>query len=349
MLGPVVLDVEGPRLTAADRDRLRHPLVGMVILFGRNYRSPDELAELTTEIHALRDPALIIAVDHEGGRVQRFRQPPFTRIPAMAELGRLWDDDVLRACRVAASTGYVMAAELRAFGVDLTFAPVLDIDWQRSGVIGNRAFHSDARVVAMLASHLCHGMALAGMANCGKHFPGHGWAEADSHTHEPTDERALSAIQAADMAPYGWIGATLASVMPAHVIYPQIDTQPAGFSRRWIGEILRGELGFTGAIFSDDLTMEGAKVAGTVVNAGQMAIDAGCDFVLVCNNPQKADELLTGLKWSASPAFAERLARMQPRGAALPIETLQASMLYRQALADVQAWAARASAAAPGS
>ncbi len=341
MLGPVVLDVEGPRLTAADRDRLRHPLVGMVILFARNYRSPAELAALTAEIHALRDPALIIAADHEGGRVQRFREPPFTRIPAMAELGRLWDEDVLLACRTAASAGFVMAAELRAFGVDLTFAPVLDLDWGRSGVIGDRSFHADARVVAMLANHLCHGMALCGMANCGKHFPGHGWAEADSHTHEPTDERAFSDIRAADLAPYGWMGATLASVMPAHVIYPQVDALPAGFSRRWIGEILRGELGFTGAIFSDDLTMEGAKIAGTVVNAGQMAIDAGCDFVLVCNSPQKADELLAGLRWTSSPGFEERLARMQPRGDALSIEALQASQLYRQARADLQAWVAR--------
>jgi beta-N-acetylhexosaminidase len=341
VLGPVVLDVEGPRLTAADRDRLRHPLVGMVILFARNYRSPAELAELTGEIHALRDPSLIIAVDHEGGRVQRFREAPFTRIPAMAELGRLWDKDVLLACRSAASAGFVMASELRAFGVDLTFAPVLDLEWKRSGVIGDRSLHADARVVTLLASQLCHGMALAGMANCGKHFPGHGWAEADSHTHEPTDERSQRAIAADDMAPYGWLGTTLASVMPAHVIYPRVDRLPAGFSRRWIHDILRGELGFTGAIFSDDLTMEGAKIAGSVVNAGQMAIDAGCDFVLVCNSPQKADELLNGLRWSSSPGFEERLARMQPRGEALPIDRLQASSQYRQAVDDVARWAAR--------
>lgn len=341
MPGPVVLDVEGPRLTAADRDRLRHPLVGMVILFARNYRNPAELAELTAEIHALREPSLIIAVDHEGGRVQRFREAPFTRIPAMAELGRLWDEDVLLACRTAASAGFVMASELRAFGVDLTFAPVLDLAWRRSGVIGDRSLHSDARVVTLLTSQLCHGMALAGMANCGKHFPGHGWAEADSHTHEPTDERELGAISADDMAPYGWLGTTLASVMPAHVIYPQVDRLPAGFSKRWLGDILRSELRFTGAIFSDDLTMEGAKIAGSVVNAGQMAIDAGCDFVLVCNSPQQADALLHGLRWSSSPGFEERRARMQPRGAALSIDRLQASSQYRQAVDDLARWAAR--------
>ena len=338
VLGPVVLDIEGCTLTAQDRERLRHPLVGMVILFSRNYESPQQLRELTHEIHALRSPQLLIAVDHEGGRVQRFRQN-FTAIPPMAALGRLWQRDVLQSCRAALSAGYVMAAELRAHGVDLTFAPVLDLDWGRSGVIGDRAFHADARCVTMLANHLCHGMTLAGMSNCGKHFPGHGWAEADSHHAIPNDERSLAALLEADAAPYGWLGAGLASVMPAHVVYPQVDAMPAGFSRRWIQDILRKQLGFTGAVFSDDLTMEGARVAGSVTDCAQAALDAGCDFILVCNNPRAADEVHNHVQWRSTPAFAQRCARLVPMGVAPHMEQLAAEDRYRAALADVQALA----------
>lgn len=342
-LGPVVVDIAGTMLTAEDRERLSHPLVGMVILFSRNFESVEQLARLTREIHALREPQLVIAVDHEGGRVQRFRQPPFTRLPAMAELGTLWDNDVLLACRSATSAGYVLAAELRAFGVDLSFTPVLDLDWKRSGVIGDRAFHHDARVVAMLSNHLCHGLALAGMSNCGKHFPGHGWAEADSHTHIPGDERPLDALLATDAAPYGWLGVSLASVMPAHVVYPQIDRLPAGFSRRWIQEILRERLGFAGAVFSDDLSMEGARVCGDVTECAQAAIEAGCDFILVCNDSVAADQVLQTLNWRSSPGFEQRLARLQPQGQALTMERLQASEMYRVARADLAALAARTS------
>ncbi len=334
-LGPVVLDIEGCTLTAQDRERLAHPLVGMVILFSRNYESPQQLRELTRQIHALRNPSLLIAVDHEGGRVQRFRTG-FTAIPAMAQLGQLWQRDVLQACRVAVSAGYVMAAELRAHGVDLTFAPVLDLEWSRSDVIGDRAFHADARCVTMLANHLCHGMALVGMSNCGKHFPGHGWAEADSHHAIPTDERSLGAILESDAAPYGWLGASLASVMPAHVVYPQVDALPAGFSRRWIQDILRTQLGFTGAVFSDDLTMEGARVAGGVADCAQQALDAGCDFILVCNNPSAADEVLGHVQWRSTPAFADRSARLVPLGAERDMADLKADARYLAAVADVQ-------------
>jgi len=344
-LGPAVVDIAGTRLTAEDRERLSHPLVGMVILFARNYESPAQLAALTQEIHALRDPALVIAVDHEGGRVQRFRDPPFTRLPPMAALGGLWERDVLHACRTATSVGYVLAAELRAFGVDLSFTPVLDLAWGRSGVIGNRAFARDPRNVAMLASHLCHGLLLAGMANCGKHFPGHGWAEADSHTAIPVDDRALEDLLADDAAPYAWLGVSLASVMPAHVIYPQVDALPAGFSPRWIGEILRGRLGFTGAVFSDDLSMEGARVCGDLAASGQAAIDAGCDFVIVCNSGEAADAVLSSLKWRATEAFEARLARLRPQAAALSIDALQSSAMYRRARADVAALAAEPPAA----
>jgi beta-N-acetylhexosaminidase len=346
-LGPVVVDLAGTQLTAEDRERLLHPRVGMVILFSRNFDSPAQLAALTAEIRALREPALLIAVDHEGGRVQRFRAAPFTPLPAMAELGALWERDVLRACRTAVSAGYVLAAELRAFGVDLSFTPVLDLDWGRSGVIGSRAFARDPRVVTLLAGSLCHGLRLAGMANCGKHFPGHGWAEADSHTAIPTDERALDDVLADDAAPYGWLGVALASVMPAHVIYPQVDRLPAGFSRVWIEDVLRTRLGFTGAVFSDDLSMEGARVCGTVPESAQAAIAAGCDFVLVCNDAAAADRVLDALQWAPSEAFAERLRRLQPQGAPLSIEALQSSATYRAARADLAALAHEAPLAPP--
>lgn len=332
--GPVVVDIEGTELTADDRRRLVHPHTGMVILFARNFASPAQLATLAAEIHALRSPPLVIAVDQEGGRVQRFRDG-FTVVPPLRTLGALWDRDVLGACRVATSCGYVIGAELRAHGVDLSFTPVLDLDWGRSGVIGDRALHGDPRVVTLLASHLNHGLLLAGIANCGKHFPGHGWAEADSHVALPVDERARDEILAADAAPYGWLGAALASVMPAHVVYPAVDPLPAGFSRRWIGEILRGELRFGGAVFSDDLTMAGAQVAGGIVARAQAALDAGCDFVLVCNDRKAADQVLDGIRWTPTPAFARRAARLQPRGPAPTMQELQGDERYRAALADI--------------
>jgi beta-N-acetylhexosaminidase len=338
MLGPVVVDIQGTRLTPVERERLLHPLVGMVILFARNYASPQQLCALTEEIRALRSPPLMIAVDHEGGRVQRFRAPPFTRIGPMAQLGALWDNDVLGACRTAVSIGYVIATELRAHGVDLTFAPVLDLEWGRSGVIGDRALHRDPRVVMLLAAQLCHGMALAGMANCGKHFPGHGWAFADSHTDLPVDERDRGEIVRVDAAPYGWLGVALAGVMPAHVVYREVDSRPAGFSARWIEQILRGELGFTGAVFSDDLSMEGASVAGNIVARGQAALDAGCDFVIVCNNAATAEQVLAGIRWRRSPAFEQRLQRLQPRGPALAVKELSQNATYLAARADVQRW-----------
>jgi len=337
MSGPVVVDVQGLTLTDAERERLRHPLVGMVILFARNFASASQLAALTAEIRDLRSPPLLIAVDHEGGRVQRFREPPFTRLPAMARLGALWDADVLGASRAALSFGYLMAAELRAHGIDLTFAPVLDVEWRRSGVIGDRALHHDPRVVALLAAQLMHGMALAGMANCGKHFPGHGWATADSHTDVPFDERPRTAILGADAAPYRWLGMALAGVMPAHVIYPQVDDRPAGFSRRWIRGVLRRQFGFAGAVFSDDLSMAGARVAGDIVARGQAALDAGCDFILACNDSAAADKLLAGVRWRRSATFERRLARVRPRFAAPSMPQLQEDPRYRAARREVAA------------
>lgn len=232
--GPVMVDVSGTRLTKQEKQRLRHPLVGGVILFARNFENRAQLTTLTRKIHEARGEPLLIAVDHEGGRVQRFREDGFTALPAMSALGQVWDRDPLLAMRLATEAGYVLAAELRACGVDMSFTPVLDLDYGVSKVIGNRALHRDPRVVAMLARALIQGLALAGMAACGKHFPGHGFVEADSHHEIPVDKRSLTEILREDAAPYGWLGdGVLSSVMPAHVIYPKVDSQPAGFSRRW--------------------------------------------------------------------------------------------------------------------
>jgi len=336
MNGPVVVDLAGPRLSAAERDRLRQPLVGMVILFSRNYESLGQLRELCDQIHALRDPPLLIAVDHEGGRVQRFRHG-FTRLPAMAELGRCWERDVLEACRAACAAGFVLGAELRAVGVDLSFTPVLDLDWGRSAVIGDRALHADPRVVTLLAAGLAHGLAVSGMSNCGKHFPGHGWAGADSHLELPLDERPLERILDADAMPYGSLALVLDGVMPAHVVYPAVDAQPAGFSRRWIEDILRGRLGFSGAVFSDDLSMAGARAAGDVLQAAQAALAAGCDLVLVCNDPAAADQVLESLEWRPGAAHAGRMARLVPRGPAPGPQALHAEPRYRAALQALRA------------
>jgi beta-N-acetylhexosaminidase len=291
---PVVIDIAGTALTADDRRRLRHPLTGGLILFARNYADRAQLTRLTAEIKSEREDVLI-AVDHEGGRVQRFRTDGFTHLGPMR--------DALAATDAATATGYVLGAELRACGVELSFTPVLDLDHGGSGVIGDRAFHRDARVVALLAKSLMHGLLLAGMANCGKHFPGHGFVKADSHTDVPVDRRSLKAILADDAAPYRWLSTSLSSVMPAHVVYPRVDSRPAGFSSRWLHDILRGQLGFTGAVFSDDLSMEGARhLDGRdlgYTEAATHALAAGCDMVLLCNQSaddgRALDELLDGL------------------------------------------------------
>ncbi len=313
--GPVVLDVAGTRLTDDDRRRLAHPLVGGVILFARNFESRRQVSALCAEIRALRTPRLMICVDHEGGRVQRFRKG-FSEIPPMRDLGAMWDFDVLGACKRATEIGRTIGRELRAVGVDLSFTPVLDLDHGRSAVVGDRAFHPDPRVVSMLARCLSHGLLLEGMGNCGKHFPGHGWAHADSHHALPVDERGLDEILAADAAPYDWIGDTLLSVMPAHVVYPKVDARPAGFSRVWLQQVLRKRLGYDGLIFSDDLSMEAAVASGGIVQRAKMALSAGCDMVLVCNRPADADALLAGLRYRAPPTLATRLARLMRAGTA---------------------------------
>ncbi|HTH72844.1 MAG TPA: beta-N-acetylhexosaminidase [Trinickia sp.] len=312
-LGPVMLDVEGTSLNDDDIRRLSHPMTGGVILFARHFEDRAQLVALTDAIRAVRND-LLIAVDHEGGRVQRFRTDGFTVLPAMRRLGELWDEDVLFATNVATATGFILAAELRACGIDMSFTPVLDLDYGGSQVIGDRAFHRDPRVVALLAKSVSHGLALAGMSNCGKHFPGHGFATADSHVALATDERPLEAILREDAAPYGWLGIALASVIPAHVIYAQVDDKPAGFSRIWLEEILRGKLGFTGAIISDDLSMEAARAGGTLTEAATAALEAGCDMVLVCNQPRAAEVVLDELQHVPSKASTRRLRRLRARG-----------------------------------
>ena len=344
---PVILDTAGPTLDRADRRRLKHPLVGGVILFGRHWQGRRQLTELCAEIKSIR-PDAVICVDHEGGRVQRFRTDGFTHVAPMRALGELWMRDALAATDAATAAGYVLGSELRACGVDLTLTPVLDLDYGGSSVIGDRAFHRDPRVVALLAKSVMHGLLLAGMGNCGKHFPGHGFVKADSHVEIPVDRRSLKAILAEDAKPYGWLSTSLAAVMPAHVVYPKVDHRPAGFSERWLKDILRGQLGFGGAVISDDLTMEGARrVDGqllTYAEAGALALDAGCDLVPLCNTSQveggrALDEFLDGLgeqqalgHWSADPDSEARRQQLLPQTPPLTWDALMHHGAYQQAL-----------------
>ncbi len=314
-LGPVMLDITGTALTAEERERLLHPLVGGVILFSRNYESPEQLRALVDEIHALREPQLLICVDHEGGRVQRFRWG-FTALPPMRRLGELHDENPKRALRMAENIGWLMAAELRAVGVDFSFAPVLDLDRGVSEVIGDRAFHSNPETVAELAHATMRGIHKAGMAVVGKHFPGHGTVAADSHIALPVDEREFADIAAEDLVPFErMIHYGMEAIMPAHVIYPRVDPEPAGYSHFWLKDVLRGRLGFQGVIFSDDLSMEGAKRAGDIVARGRLALAAGCDMVLVCNDSAAAAQLLDGLGPHDDPVSHLRLVRLHGRTA----------------------------------
>ncbi|MDR2195109.1 MAG: beta-N-acetylhexosaminidase [Gallionellaceae bacterium] len=334
-LGPVMLDVAGTSLTAEDEARLRHPLVGGVILFARNYESPCQLADLTAAIHAARTPPLLIAVDHEGGRVQRFREG-FTRIPAMRELGKIYDTHPQRARHLAHQTGYVLASELRAHGVDFSFTPVLDVDYGASSVIGDRAFHSDPDAIADLAHALLAGLRQGGMHTVGKHFPGHGFVRADSHLEIPVDDRSYTDIELCDLIPFQrMVRFGLTAVMPAHVIYPKVDDKPAGFSEIWLKKILREAMGFEGCIFSDDLSMEGATVAGGIVQRAKAALHAGCDMVLVCNRPDLADELLAGLHWDMPVTSRARLAQMRGRSHPETLLHLREDAEFVQAVCDV--------------
>jgi beta-N-acetylhexosaminidase len=327
-LGPVMIDVAGTELAREEADLLRHPQVGGVILFARNFTSPLQLVRLVAAIRAVRTPEVLIAVDHEGGRVQRFHQG-FSRIPPMRTLGRVWDGNRIEGANAARACGFLIASELQAHGVDFSFAPVLDIDYGESGVIGDRAFHSDPKIVAELAEAFQDGMARGGMATVGKHFPGHGYVRADSHLEVPVDERSFEEIFNADLLPFKRLAkAGMGAVMPAHVIYPNVDARPAGFSRIWLQRILRGQLGFDGVIFSDDLSMEGASTAGGVVERAEAALEAGCDIVLLCNDPASQVKLLDGLeRRRIAPTLARRLERMRGRAST----DLRANTVYLEA------------------
>ncbi|MGE0072083.1 MAG: beta-N-acetylhexosaminidase [Thiomonas sp.] len=346
---PLIVDVAGLQLTAADRRRLRHPLVGGVVLFARNWSNRRQLRELCGQIKAVRSD-LLIAVDHEGGRVQRFRDDGFTHLPAMRELGAHWMHDAAGAMRRATACGLVLAAELRACGVDFSFAPVLDLDWGESSVIGDRALHADPRVVAVLAQSLMFGMARAGMAHCAKHFPGHGHARADTHVAVATDPRPLRALLDADAAPYHWLAPGLRAVMPAHVVYPQVDALPAGFSTVWLRSVLRERIGFTGAIISDDLSMAAATTAadGRLGQAVLQGLRAGCDLVLVCNQSvidagEPLDALLHELPaamqagaWQPDARSAQRRLLLLPQQPAVAWDDLVRSDSYLTAQAEVR-------------
>lgn len=313
-LGPVILDLEGPVLSAEERDLLRQPAVGGVILFSRNFQDPEQVATLTAEIHALRDPHLLIAVDQEGGRVQRFRSG-FTLLPPVARFGALAQHHPHQARQAADAVGWLMAAELRAVGVDFSFAPVLDLDRGLNTVIGDRAFAAGVNAVADLAAAWCDGARAAGMAAVGKHFPGHGGVAADSHAELPVDERHYEAIAGDDLVPFQrLIHHGLEAVMPAHVLYPRVDPWPAGFSPFWLKEVLRHRLGFQGVIFSDDLNMGAAAAGGGYADRARAALAAGCDVLLICQNRPAALEIVETLRLHDDPTSHLRCLRMHGRG-----------------------------------
>lgn len=343
---PLIIDIAGLTLTKTDRQRLKHPLVGGLILFARNWQDRAQLTALCADIKKVRRD-LLICVDHEGGRVQRFRTDGFTHLPPMRALGEQWMTQPMEATHAATACGYVLGAELRACGVDMSFTPVLDLDYGESSVIGDRAFARDPRVVSLLAKSLMQGLLQSGMANCGKHFPGHGFVKADSHTDIPVDKRSLKAILADDAAPYRWLNNVTSSVMPAHVIYPKVDARPAGFSSKWLNDILRGQMGFGGAIFSDDLSMAGARLIDgrevSYTEAALTALNAGCDLVLLCNQSvgdgKPVDELIAGLteaqlkgQWQPLEASELRRLALLPQVPALEWDALMVSPAYMQAM-----------------
>ena len=354
---PLIVDIGGTTLTEADCTRLAHPLVGGLIFFARNWQDRRQLTTLCADIKAVRDD-LLICVDHEGGRVQRFKTDGFKHLPPMRTLGQMWMNDgkggegtgAMKATNAATACGFILGAELRACGVDLSFTPVLDLDFGESSVIGDRSLGRDPRVVSLLAKSLMHGLQLSGMANCGKHFPGHGFVRADSHHEIPIDKRSLKNILADDAAPYGWLSTTLSSVMPAHVIYPKVDARPAGFSSRWLNDILRGQLGFGGAIFSDDLSMAGARLIDgkevSYTQAAVAALNAGCDMVLLCNQSDDGgaalDGLINGLSeavlkgwWTPVEASEERRLALLPKQPAPEWDALMVQQDYMHALSLV--------------
>jgi len=333
-LGPLMLDITGLELTPEDRELLAHPAIGGVILFARNYASPEQVSALIAAIHAAREPHVLVAVDQEGGRVQRFRDG-LTRLPPPSCLGKLYDDDQARARHLAQATGWLMAAELRAVGVDISFAPVLDLDHGVSTVIGDRALHRRPEVVAELAHAYQGGMHEAGMAATGKHFPGHGAVVADSHLELPVDPRPYADLAQWDLVPFErMIHYGLAAVMMAHVVYADVDANPAGFSPFWIREVLRNRLGFQGLVFSDDLSMQAAAYAGDYGDRARISLEAGCDMVLVCNAREQAGRVAEALADYTNPVTHTRIARLHGRHAP-DLAQLRRDPRWRQAVAAV--------------
>jgi beta-N-acetylhexosaminidase len=337
-LGPLMVDLLGTTLSQEEKEILQHPLVGGVILFSRNFESAAQVEALCQQIHALRSPHLLISVDHEGGRVQRFRKD-FTRLPPVAAIGKQYHQHPQQALQRAEQTGWLMAAELRAVGVDFSFAPVLDLDYGISEVIGDRSFHRDPKVVIDIARAYIHGMKKAWMSAVGKHFPGHGAVEVDSHLGLPVDKRYFEDMLQADMLPFSQLcQKELAGIMPAHIVFEQSDEMPAGFSRFWLQEVLRERFGFQGAIISDDLSMEGAAIVGGPLERAEAALEAGCDMVLVCNNPGSVVEVIDGLRIKPDPLRHARLVRLHGRHA-LDRDELLASAEWKLAVETVSGYA----------
>ncbi len=309
-LGPIMLDLRGTTLEADEHELLKHPLVGGVILFSRNYESVEQITKLVCDIHSLREPRLLVSVDHEGGRVQRFRQG-FTELPACRVLGKKYESDKETGLALAEKTGWLMAAELRAVDVDFSFAPVLDLYKGISQVIGDRAFHRQPTDAANMARRYMKGMREAGMAAIGKHFPGHGAVVEDSHLAIPIDKRRYEDIQMDDMIAFQQlIDSGLPAIMPAHVIYPAVDDKPAGFSPVWLKQILRQGMNFKGTIFSDDISMAGAEVIGDYLARSEAALEAGCDMVLICNHQKEAIQVIDHLQFSINPTSSVRLMQL---------------------------------------
>ncbi|MCX4187116.1 beta-N-acetylhexosaminidase [Methylophaga sp. OBS4] len=337
-LGPLMVDLLGPELSQQEKEVLQHPLVGGVILFSRNFESPEQITALTSAIHKLREPHLLVAVDHEGGRVQRFRTG-FTRLPPVGAMGKHYMQQPQLTLQRAEQTGWLMAAELRAVGVDFSFAPVLDLDYGVSEVIGDRSFHRDPKAVTEMARSYIQGMKKARMSAVGKHFPGHGAVAVDSHLGLPVDKRHFEDMLQADMLPFSRLCQTeLAGIMPAHIVFEQCDDMPAGFSRYWLQEILRQRFGFQGAILSDDLSMEGAAMIGGPLERAEAALEAGCDMVLVCNNPGSVETVIDGLRIKPDPLRHARLVRLHGRHA-LSRDELLASAEWKQAAEIIAAYA----------
>ncbi len=337
-LGPLMVDLAADCISAEERELLQSPQVGGVILFSRNFTSVERLIQLIEEIHEIRHPRLLIAIDQEGGRVQRLREG-FTQLPAINLLGQIYDSEPKRANKLATASGWLMASELRSIGIDFSFAPILDLNYGVSQVIGDRAFHKDPEIVSILATRYIQGMRNAGMQAVGKHFPGHGAVTADSHIELPTDTREFEDIAMQDLVPFKrLIDNGLAGLMSAHVVYEKVDPQIATFSKLWLQDVLRKQLEFNGAIFSDDLNMKAADCSDEYLLRAQKALDAGCDMALICNSSENACLVAEQLEDYNNPASQIRLTRMHGRKDPLVYEALRNSNEWQHAVSQIESY-----------